>query len=189
MTTRRAFMQIAAAAAAPVALGVAPALASSASGHRFALFEGSSASAAVFARRARLHGIATLEVHQGDITDVWLKAVRPAWRSANASITGVTTPAALFCLEQFAWAQGMRVVFHAEHLLLPDGGVEHQVQRTLQPLSSATLRRAGERWPQRLADALSRQRPRNMFRPGPSLAALEPTLPAGATLLTSWIIA
>ena len=126
---------------------------------------------------------------QGDITDAWLKSVRPAWQRANASITGVTTPTALFCLEQFAWAQGMRVVFHAEHVLLPDGSVEHQVQRTTQPLSAVILRRAGERWPQRLADALANPRVRHMLRPGPSLAALEPALPAGAKLLTSWIIA
>jgi hypothetical protein len=189
MTTRRTFMQIAAAAAAPMALRGAPALATSSAGPRLALFEDSFAPAAAFAHRARFHGITPVAIHQGDITDAWLKTVRPAWRRENASITGVTTPAALFCLEQFAAAQGMRVVFHAEHVLRADGCVEHQVQRALQPTTATALRRAGQRWPQRLADMLANQRSQNSSRPGPSLAALEPALPPGATLLTSWIIA
>src|SRR5512139_1523801 len=189
MTTRRAFMQIAAAAAAPVALGGVPALSASGPGHQLVLFEESLAPAAAFGRRAQAHGIAARAIHQGDVTDAWLDAVRPAWRhSGRASIAGLTTPAALFCLEQLAFAHGLRVVFHAEHMLLPDGSARHQVLRARQPFAGAALDRAGSRWPRRLADSLLDHRPPGGARPGPSLAALEPALPGGATLLTSWII-
>jgi len=84
------------------------------------------------------------------------------------------------------------VVFHAEHIALPDGTIEHHVQRDAQMarLTASTLRRAGTRWPARLANAMAaRSTAPAGRRPGPSLAALQPTLPEGAQLLTSWIIA
>jgi hypothetical protein len=69
--------------------------------------------------------------------------------------------------------------------------VSHEVQRAGQLGNPVTaLTRAGARWPQRLADALGAHRMlRAAARPGPSLAALQPPLPEGATLLSSWIIA
>lgn len=145
--------------------------------------------AMAFAVRLSRHGIPTLAIRSGDVTDAWLKSVRPAWQHGRASIAGLTTPGALFCLEQFAQGHGLRVVFHAEHVLLRDGSVQHEVQRAAQRVSAASLHRADHRWPQHLADALIATSPNGARRPGPSLSALEPALPAGATLLTSWIIA
>jgi hypothetical protein len=182
-------MQIAAVAAAPAALGGIPRLPTSGSSHHLVLVEDSFAPAAAFALRAQVHGASLRLIRGGDITDAWLQSVRPAWQRGRASIAGLTTPSALFCLEQFAFAHGLRVVFHAEHVLLPDGRVTHQVQRSRQPITAATLDRAGGRWPQRLADTLVANRLVRAARPGPSLAALAPSLPAGSTLLTSWIIA
>lgn len=188
MTTRRTFMQGAAAMATPMVLGGMPALAASAN-PRFVLFEESLAPAVAFARRARSHGIATHALEQGDITQAWLNAVRPAWRLGRATVAGLTTSSALFCLEQFACAHRMRVVFHAEHVLRADGAIEHQVQRSRQGVTASALQLAGSRWPQRLADSLLATRPVHATPRGHSLAALEPALPAGATLLTSWVIA
>jgi hypothetical protein len=182
-------MQIAAATVAPAALGGMPSLATPRRSHHLVLFEASLAPAVAFARSARAHGVPTRALRDGDITDAWLEAVRPAWRQGHASIAGLTTSSPLFCLEQLACAQGMRVVFHAEHVLLPGGRVAHQVLRSSLPLGAATLDRAGSRWPQRLADSLVPPRAPRGPRPGPSLAALDPRLPAGAALLSSWIIA
>lgn len=189
MTTRRAFLQVAAAAAAPAALGGMPGLASRGMPPDLVLFEETLAPAAAFARRVQSRGIAVRSLRHGDITDAWLRAVRPAWQRGRASIAGLTTPSALFCLEQFAFAQGLRVMYHAEHVLLPDGRVLHEVHRTQKPVSAALLQRAADRWPLRLADSIAHPRISRATRPGPSLAALAPALPAGATLLTSWIIA
>ena len=48
----------------------------------------------------------------------------------------------------------------------------------------------GPLWPTQVADALSRfDTTRRDNRTGPSCAGLLPALPAGAELLTSWIIA
>lgn len=188
MTTRRAFLQIAAVTAAPLALPAVSQVAAARADHALVLFESSLVPAA-FARRVQSRGIAAQAIRDGDVTEAWLRAVRPAWQRGRASIAGLTTPAALFCLEQFAYLHGLRVVFHAEHVLLRDGSVRHEVQRAPQRVTAATLHRAGPRWPQRLADALIAPAVHGARRPGPSLAGLEPALPAGATLLTSWIIA
>jgi hypothetical protein len=132
-----------------------------------------------------------LSLREGDITSLWLNEIRATWSLKPAALAGLTTPAALFCFEQLAYAHGLRVVFHAEHVALPDGRVEHQLHRSgpVADLAVDDLARSRQRWPARLADALSgRSKPRGR-RPGPSLAALQPVIPEGATLLTSWIIA
>ena len=94
-------------------------------------------------------------------------------------------------LEQLAIARHLRVVFHAEHDLHADGGTDHSLLRGAEAagLSARDLTRAGPLWPARIADAMARHPPMNGRRYGRSEAALEPTLPAGTRLLTSWIIA
>lgn len=195
MTTRRTFIQAAASTALPIATGtIGSAAASEGVAFRHdtlqaAILDDAHLAAREFGRQIGMQGVPVHSIHSGDITAAWLQTVRPLWQKRRAPIAGLTTPAALFCLEQFAFAHGLRVMFHAEHVLLADGSVEHQVQRGQGPLSAAALRRARARWPQQLADSLSSPRATRGPRPGPSLAALEPALPAGATLLASWIIA
>ncbi|MBX5462648.1 MAG: hypothetical protein IRZ28_16355 [Steroidobacteraceae bacterium] len=127
-----------------------------------------------------------------DITQVWLHQIGPAWRERPVPIAGLTARSALFCLEQLALSRGLRVVFHGEHILYPDGRTEHSILRGAQraQVSARDLTRAGPQWPAAIAEALARHRqnPRPE-RFGPSDAALEPALPPGAQLLTSWIIA
>lgn len=128
----------------------------------------------------------------GDITQVWLNHIGPAWRSGPVAIAGLTARPALFCLEQMALASGLRVVFHAEHVVHAGGRTEHNVLRGADDafLSSRDLRRAGSLWPARVADAIATHR--QLARPLPlarSDAALDPVMPPDAQLLTSWIIA
>jgi len=198
MTTRRSFIQTAACTVLPVA-GAGQAAASPIASlpttsrdrqlHAVVIDE-DHAEARRFGRRLGARGVAALSIREGDITSSWLAAIRPEWTRRPSSIAGLTTPAALFCLEHLAWQHGLRVVFHAEHIVLPDGNVEHQVQRDprMSRLTAANLQRAGAGWPVRLADAMAAHHATER-RPGPSLAALQPALPEGATLLTSWIIA
>jgi hypothetical protein len=144
------------------------------------------------AARIRLAGAPVHALADGDITQIWLDQIGPAWQRAPATIAGVTARPALFCLEQFALSSGRRVVFHAEHVVHADGRTEHSVLRGAQTagLSSSDLTRAGEQWSARVADALASYRPQiEGPRLGRSDAALEPSLPPRAQLLTSWIIA
>jgi hypothetical protein len=131
-------------------------------------------------------------VPDGDITQVWLSHIGPAWRHRPVAVAGLTARPALFCLEQLALASGLRVVFHAEHVMHPGGKTEHSILRGAQAahLSARDLMRAGPNWPARVADAIAtHSRQTGGVRPGRSNSALDPTLPPGAQLLTSWVIA
>jgi len=128
----------------------------------------------------------------GDVTQVWLDHIGPAWQRGPAAIAGVTARPALFCLEQLALSSGLRVVFHAEHVVHASGRTEHSLLRGADSvgLAPTDLTHAGQQWSARVADALATYRPDGArARFGRSHAALEPVLPAGAQLLTSWIIA
>jgi len=193
MTTRRTFIQ-AAATAVPASLAafrMANASAATSLDLHAVVIDTDHAAARTFGRRLGAYGTSVLSLREGDVTVLWLNEIRGAWAEKPAAIAGLTTPAALFCFEQLAFSHGLRVVFHAEHIVLPEGRVEHQLQRggSIPDFSAEDLARSGQRWPTRLADAVSgRAKPRGR-RPGPSLAALQPAMPEGATLLTSWIIA
>jgi hypothetical protein len=193
MTTRRTFIQAAATAvpASLAALRISDASAATSHDLHAVIIDEDHAAARTFGRRFGAYGANMLSIREGDVTPVWLNEVRAAWAEKPAAIAGLTTPAALFCFEQLAFSHGLRVVFHAEHVVQADGLVTHDVQRagSIADLSAEDLARSGRRWPTHLADALTgRAKPRGR-KPGPSLAALQPAMPEGATLLASWIIA
>jgi hypothetical protein len=200
MTNRRDFLQAATLTAGGLATAVrgAPGTARAMVAQRplalhAVLIEAGSPQAAAFGTRlATRESTRVLEVPAGDVTSMWLQQIGPAWRRHPVAIAGLTSRPALFCLEQLCALSGLRVVFHAEHIVLPGGRTQHQLLRGEQiaGLGATELRRLGPLWPGRLADAVAAYRASGMReRVGPSMAALEPSMPPGATLLTSWIIA
>jgi hypothetical protein len=199
MTNRREFLQAAAISGLPLIAGASVNIEPAIPGaqldlHAFLIDERHSQARSVATRLASA-GTAVLAVPEGDITQVWLNDIGPAWRQHPAPVAGLTARPALFCLEQLAFTSGMRVVFHAEHIVLPNGHTEHSILRGAAEaqLSATQLRQAGPLWPALIANAIAihRQQPRQAqpARPGRSDAALDPALPADAQLLTSWIIA
>lgn len=195
MTTRRTFLQ-GAACALPAATGGWRIASAAASPERraaafHAVLVGHQAATLPFGHALGAHGATLLQIAAGDITEPWLGTIRPAWTKGPAAIAGLTAPGALFCLEQLAWSHGLRVVFHAEHIVHSDGTAAHQLLRggSSIGLDAAALHGAGPQWPTALAQALAARRAPPARRLGPSVAALEPTLPPDAQLFTSWIIA
>jgi hypothetical protein len=137
-------------------------------------------------------GASVLALPDGDVTQLWLQQLGPAWRQQPVPISGLSARPALFCLEQLALGRGLRVVFHAEHVVHAAGRTEHRLLRGAQTagLSSRGLALTGPSWPTRIAEVLTQHaRFAGRERHGLSAAALSPVLPPGATLLTSWIIA
>jgi hypothetical protein len=51
----------------------------------------------------------------GDVTRLWFDEIGPQWSSGGGTIAGMTTPSALFCLEQLAKDHWRRVVMRHEH--------------------------------------------------------------------------
>lgn len=198
MTNRREFLQAAAIAGLPVigaatgTIAVARPDSLTRSDLHAVLVDERFAQAQSVAASLAGAGTPVHTIADGDITQVWLNHIGPVWREGPVAIAGLTARPALFCLEQLALASGLRVVFHAEHVVQASGETEHAVLRGADDafLSSRDLRRAGSHWPARIADAISTHR--QLARPLPlarSDAALDPVLPPGAQLLTSWIIA
>jgi len=58
-----------------------------------------------------------LEAHgiHDDITDLWYHKLDRQWKSAPATLAGITLPSSLFCLEMLARDYGMCVQFRALH--------------------------------------------------------------------------
>jgi hypothetical protein len=195
MTTRRTFLQATACTALPLSMRgfAAPAAPPNRRPSELhAVLVGSHAVAQSFGAAFAARGTTAHAMPDDEITALWLGAIRPLWERGPAAIAGLTRPAALFCLEQLAWSHGLRVVFHAEHVVHADGSTTHQVQRGAASagLTATRLLQAGPGWAERLAQAMATHHRTSMDpRFGPSLAALEPPLPPDAQLLTSWIIA
>jgi hypothetical protein len=200
VTNRREFLQAAALSGLPVIAGSAvtvtahagPANIQSRLELHAMLVDARHAEARSAGTRLAGTGATVLDIPEGDITQLWLREIGPVWKQRPVAIAGLTARPALFCLEQFALTGGMRVVFHGEHIVYPNGQTEHSLLRgaAVARLSARELKRAGSLWPLRIADAVAGYRPQTGgVRAGRSEAALEPALPPGAQLLTSWIIA
>jgi hypothetical protein len=197
MVNRREFLEAAAASAFPIAGasqrkgGTKENSPESGTLHTALIDERFRESRSVGARLAA-RGAVLLRVPDGDVTQVWLEHIGPLWKTQPATIGGLTARPALFCLEQFALNCGLRVVFHAEHIVQRQGRTEHRVLRGADAagISVRDLVLAGWLWPARIAEALAAHpRPAVHGHFGLSEAALGPTLPSGAQLLTSWLIA
>jgi hypothetical protein len=177
MPSRREFLQrattvVAPLVAAPLAGGVqAGATSGDASKYHAVLVDDRHPEARQFGSILGARGAAVHSVTDGDITSLWLATIAPAWRRAPVAIAGLTRPPVLFCLEQLAWSQGLRVIFHDEHLVTP-GQAAHAA------------------WAGKVADivTLHGATPSPRFA-GPTSAGLAPAPTPDAQLLTSWIIA
>ena len=91
----------------------------------------------------------------GDVTALWFNELQPHWARGEGSIVGMTTGTSLFCLEQLAWGQWMRVRARIEHWSGPDGTLRHRLLLPDSILPEATAALAGDaRWPERLAGPL-----------------------------------
>jgi len=199
MTDRREFLQYAMASAVPLAAGVSLEARAS-SRHtdagvtpaiRHVVIDSRHDESRAFAASFATDRVVVHPLADGDATDFWLRTLAPAWREAPVAVAGLTRPPALFILEQLAWSHGLRVVYHAEHVVTASGTTGHQVLRVpADDLTVAQLERFDSSWPDRVAELVARYVPSpGASRPGPTPAGLLPSLPQGGELLTSWIIA
>jgi hypothetical protein len=116
-------------------------------------------------------GAAVHAVTDGDVTALWLSTIGPAWRNAPVAVAGLTRPPVLFCLEQLAWSQGLRVIFHDEHMVTRAQG-------------------AHATWARLMAEIVTTHGAAPTARyAGPTSSGLAPAATRDAQLLTSWIIA
>jgi hypothetical protein len=141
-----------------------------------------------FARRASALGHDVHAIH-GDMTRFWYDDLYHRWRNGAAAIAGLTGRGALFCLEQLAWDQRMRVVFRAEHSVGADGCVAHHFEGAPMLLSSATAAVVDPSWAAAMADIVGQCSPGRVQRATASaVSTAVSTAPVGESLF-SWVIA
>jgi hypothetical protein len=80
-----------------------------------AIFDQRFSKARDFAVQAREAGLDCVAI-QGDITDVYFRDLSLRWNRGPTTIAGLSTKAALFCLEMLARDRGMRLAYFADVL-------------------------------------------------------------------------
>jgi hypothetical protein len=158
MTSRREFLQIGITATAwplaPAAVKAAAEISSVPLPLYKVIFDRRFAASIEFAARARSLGLAVHGI-DGDMTRFWYDELYHAWKKGPAAIAGLTAHGPLFCFEQLARDQGMRVVFRAEHKA-GVAGVEHTLTGPLAMLGeSMALNEHGGRWAGCMADVIA----------------------------------
>jgi hypothetical protein len=149
------------------------------------IFDERFAASVAFAAEARRLG-ASVQAIRGDITDIWYNDLYHRWQQSPVAIAGLTTNRSLFCLDMFARDVWMRVVHHADHRILADSSVEHEVFGPEGVRQTAVLKRAGANWSAEAAKLVMRF-PETGRRPVGKTADL--LIPAKAPQpLVSWVI-
>jgi hypothetical protein len=192
MTNRREFLEMGVAASAlpwaasAAALGPTEALASVPLYK--VLYDTRFTASVEFARRATTQGLA-VHAMDGDMTRFWYDDLYYRWRQGPAAIAGLTAHGALFCLEQLAWDQRMRVVFRAEHSVADAGCVAHRFEGPAALLPAAAEATASPAWAAAMADVVT-QCPRGRVEHETASAVTTRAVTSPSTEpLFSWVIA
>jgi hypothetical protein len=128
----------------------------------------------------------------GDVTALWFDELQPSWARGEGTLVGITNDKALFCLEQLAWDDWMRVRARIEHRFKPDGTVRHRLFMPRSALQSAAMALAGdEKWPERLAVPLATALRVDGREPAAEWTVVTrgPARGASQLSLVSWVIA
>ena len=120
-----------------------------------ALFDTRFPAAHAFARAMAIRGV-TLAPFDGDVTPVWFEQLDPVWRKHPLTVAGLTTEGALFCLEQLAWDNGMRVAYRGMHASASDGGTDHVLEASVHRPQDVKGRLSNAQpWPAQVADIIA----------------------------------
>ena len=142
--------------------------------------------ALAFRAEADKCGLLAHGIHD-DITDLWYRHLDLQWRTAPATLAGITLSTSLFCLETFARDYGMRVWFRAIHKNSPDGPAEYVLSGDERLVEQAAALDGG--WPAafaRFATAVPLVEPGKFHQKTVETAAPPPEEPGP---MVSWIIA
>lgn len=139
-----------------------------------------------FGRRAAANGHAVVAIH-GDMTRFWYDDLYHRWRDGPAAIAGLTARGALFCFEQLARAERMRVVLRVEHI--PEATcVAHTIEGPGILLPAVADALATRNWAAGMADVVA-QCSRGVAERRTATARTPAFALAATESLVSWVIA
>lgn len=141
-----------------------------------------------FARRAEALGFRTRAI-EGDMTRLWYEDLYHRWKRGPAAIAGLTAHGPLFCFDQLARDQGMRVVFRGEHRPVPQG-TRHEFSGPAPMLTEALAVGGARAFGAPLADVVGRcPRGRSEITSARTRSSARLELPGDDDALYSWVIA
>ncbi len=65
---------------------------------------------------------------RGDVTELWLRQLRPLWARGEGAIVGMTSAISFLCIQQLASEFWMRVAARVEHIAQADTRVHHRLK-------------------------------------------------------------
>lgn len=187
MLTRRTFISsgiglVATAGTTPAFAGLTGMRPGAASSLRTVVYDSRHEACNVFADAMRRLGVSGCRF-DGDVTGIWSNVLHPLWAGGQASVGGMTTPGALFCLEQMARQFNHRITFRLDHLDPEDGdGTVHHAPWARSPIDH---KQTGLSWPQSMAWLVYSQASTGKRLPSTPIVEA-PTLSKNA--LISWVI-
>jgi hypothetical protein len=196
MTSRREFLQIGMTATAWPLASTAVRAAAEIQGVEplvlyKAIYDKRSAASTAFAQRIASLGLPAQAI-EGDMTRFWYDDLYHRWKAGPVAIAGLTKHGPMFCFEQLARDQGMRVVFRAEHKFGVAGTIEHELTGPPPMLqASIALNGARPQWAACMADVIA-SCPRGRAEISSatvSSAAPQDPIVDDAESLYSWVIA
>jgi hypothetical protein len=196
MTSRREFLQIGIAAAStwPLASQVARAsgIATQTTGALplyKVVYDKRFPQSVSFAQRAQHLGVATHAI-EGDMTSFWYDDVYHRWKQGPVAIAGLTAHGPMFCFEQLAMDQRMRVVFRAAHRPAVAGCVDHELTGPVGMLRDARDAIGRSDWAAHMAELITQcPRGRTEIVSATGRSAAQNAVPVHAESLYSWVIA
>jgi hypothetical protein len=157
-----------------------------------AIYDNRFTAGAAFARRIAGFGVQVQPI-EGDMTRFWYDDLYHRWKAGPVAIAGLTTHGPMFCFEQLARDQGMRVVFRAEHKFGVAGGVEHELSGPLSMLQAGmALNGDDPQWAACIADVIAGcPRGRAEISSAAAASCMGPgdSTPPDFESLYSWVIA
>jgi len=195
MTNRRQFLQISMTATAwPFASSAVRAAAQIPATEPLALYkviyDRRFGASVAFAERAAALGLGVHAI-EGDMTRFWYDELYHEWKKGPVAIAGLTAHGAMFCFEQLARDQSMRVVFRAEHKF-GAAGVEHALTGPLTMLRDGlALNDRGAEWAACMADVVAHcpQGRAEISHAAAASATVARDAQVDAESLYSWVIA
>jgi hypothetical protein len=142
-----------------------------------------------FATTMARHGV-RVSATDGDLTALWFDDLARHFASGNGPIAGLTTSRTALVMTELARGPGVRVLWRADHMAMPDGGMRHEVQGAASLVAQAGDLGRQPDWIAGLAAAVAGHATASGAR-GPTKTAVVHSSAAGESLeetLSSWVL-
>jgi hypothetical protein len=91
----------------------------------------------------------------GDLTSLWFDDLARHFAQSSAAIAGLTTARTALVMIELARGPGVRVLWRGEHMAMPDGSLQHELEGAAAIVARAAELTGTSEWSASLASVLS----------------------------------